>query len=391
MSEGSLVLELQRLAQLTETGMTELLRRAKVVSAKLDLEDALSWIEHESGGYPPGAELPPYRLVPSELRVRNPFHGWQPVRWDGANPLQEHFAEAKILLPIVEIEALLAGSGALQSAITQEECDLLVELGNCDFNQLPAARFYGRGSFVGILEGVRARILDWSLALEKQGVVGRGMTFAQAEVQSASKVVLRVDGASALVLFLSANPDDSSPLDVEQEQKRIVTVRDGSRHQDKARIEGLPDLDLPALAKSLRLHRPTAIHFCGHGDDTGALVMRDEHGSPFEMHPDGLAKLLSFQKDTTRIVVLSACYSDMLAARLVHDIECVVGMRDTVSDAAAILFAQTFYGALFDGETVARAFETAAAAVQARYNDEKETPILRCKDGVDPADVRLFE
>lgn len=191
------------------------------------------------------------------------------------------------------------------------------------------------------------------------------------------------------VLFLSANPDEDNPLAVEKEENRIFKVRNASKHQERIAIESLPDVDLPELAKSLRLHSPTILHFSGHGEPDGALVMRDDNGEIYEMHPDGLAQLVALDKDTIRLVVLNACFSSELADLLVVNIDCVVGMTAAVSDDAAILFAHTFYSALFDGLSVARAFATSAAAVTARYNAERNTPVLRCRAGVDPTAVYL--
>jgi hypothetical protein len=96
-----------------------------------------------------------------------------------------------------------------------------------------------------------------------------------------------------------------------------------------------------------------------------------------------------WERDTVRLVVLNACYSSKLADLLVEQIDCVIGMTDEVSDEAAILFAQTFYSALFDGVSVSRAFQTSSAAVRARYNEESDIPELRCKGGVDPGSVYL--
>jgi hypothetical protein len=196
-----------------------------------------------------------------------------------------------------------------------------------------------------------------------------------------------VDGP--LLLFLSANPDPASPLNVEKEQNRITKVRDGSKHQSKVRIESLPDLDLPAFAKSLRLHAPTILHFSGHGEADGSLVMRDENGTSQEMSPKGVAKLVALQKSTIRLVVLNACFSSELADLLVADIDCVIGMTDEVSDDAAILFAQTFYSALFDGETVESAFATSSAVVGARYQDESDIPSLKTRVDVGADKLRL--
>jgi hypothetical protein len=195
--------------------------------------------------------------------------------------------------------------------------------------------------------------------------------------------------AGPLLLFVSANPDPDSPLNVEREQNRIIKVRDGSKHQSKVRIESLPDLDLPAFAKSLRLHAPTIVHFSGHGEADGSLVMRDENGTTHEMSPKGVAKLVALQRSTVRLVVLNACFSSELADLLVVDIDCVIGMTDAVSDDAAILFAQVFYGALFDGETVASAFATSSAVVEARYPDESDIPTLKSRVDVDTDRLRL--
>ncbi|HEU0164784.1 MAG TPA: hypothetical protein VFQ54_07035, partial [Thermomicrobiales bacterium] len=83
----SLVHELQRLAASGDTPPTEVLRMAKVVAAKLNIDDARSWIDHETNGYPDAALLPSYRIIPCELRGHNRVRGWQQVRWDVANQL----------------------------------------------------------------------------------------------------------------------------------------------------------------------------------------------------------------------------------------------------------------------------------------------------------------
>lgn len=224
-----------------------------------------------------------------------------------------------------------------------------------------------------------------------------------------------------LVLFLSANPDPYSPLNVEKEQNRIVKVRNASKHQGTIGIESIPDLDLPELAKSLRVHNTKVVHFAGHGTADGALVMRDENGQAIPMHPYGLADLLAQHDGTVRLIVLNACYSSALAELLTGDVSaddqprparprlvgrsvgqvderleprriaCVVGMSHVVTDDAAILFATTLYGALFDGSTIGAAFLIARALVRARYPSEADAPKLMVAAGVDANKLALFE
>ncbi|MEQ1735323.1 MAG: CHAT domain-containing protein [Rhodoglobus sp.] len=190
------------------------------------------------------------------------------------------------------------------------------------------------------------------------------------------------------LLFLSANPEDAK-LDLDREQNRVVAARGKSTHKSRIRIEGLPDLHLPQLPDTLRLHRPGIVHFAGHGDVDGSLVMKDQDGEPCPMRPAGLVRLLALRKDSVRLVVLNACFSAELAQLLAADIDCVIGMSDEVSDGAATLFAEVFYSALFEGETVAQAFETSAASVAARYPGESHVPQITMKSGVNAADLAL--
>ena len=381
----SLVLDLQRLAAESDTSLTELLRKAKIVAVKLNIDEARTWIDHEIDGYPEAVVLPGYRVVPCELRGLNLVRGWQPVRWDEANVLQQYFSVALMRDPIANVQAYAAGGNVQQANLTQDDVDRLTRLGNEELAGVQLARFFSRANFIGILEAVRSKILDWALALEKRGVLGHDMSFDEGDKQKAAEVPFRTDSATLIVLFVSANQIAKTPLDVEQEQNRIVKVRNGSRNQAKVRIESLPDLDLTEFAKSLRLHKPLVVHFSGHGGPDGSLVMRDQNGAAKKMHPKGLAKLIALQKNTLRLVVLNACYSSELANLLLGDIDCVIGMSAAVSDDAAVLFAQTFYGALFDGQSVGEAF----AVVGATYHDESDTPVLKTRSGVDADRLRL--
>jgi hypothetical protein len=45
-------------------------------------------------------------------------------------------------------------------------------------------------AFRGILENVRSKLLDWTLELEKQGVLGENMSFNQAEKQIAHNITV---------------------------------------------------------------------------------------------------------------------------------------------------------------------------------------------------------
>ena len=50
----------------------------------------------------------------------------------------------------------------------------------------------GRNQLIGIVEKVRNKILEWSLDLEKHGVLGEGLNFTKKEVQKAQGLTVNI-------------------------------------------------------------------------------------------------------------------------------------------------------------------------------------------------------
>ena len=91
-----LVLELQRNALDKSVDVTDLLRKAKVVSKKLGIVETEGWIELELSGYPDDeSTIPYYREISGTLRAHNPYHGWQPLHFECAD-LAESLSVRKI-------------------------------------------------------------------------------------------------------------------------------------------------------------------------------------------------------------------------------------------------------------------------------------------------------
>ena len=79
---SSLIEELQRDAINESVSVSELLRKALVVSRKLNIKEFADWADLELKGYPPSADVPDYRKPPGRIMAQNPFHGWIPVMMD---------------------------------------------------------------------------------------------------------------------------------------------------------------------------------------------------------------------------------------------------------------------------------------------------------------------
>ena len=88
-------------------------------------------------------------------------------------------------------------------------------------------------------------------------------------------------------------------------------------------------------------------------------------------------------------MLLNACYSRNQAELITRHIDCVVGMQQPIGDAAAIIFAASFYRATGFGRSVREAFELGVNALMLEGIPEDATPDLLTRDGVDAGDVVL--
>lgn len=79
------------------------------------------------------------------------------------------------------------------------------------------------------------------------------------------------------------------------------------------------------------------------GVDPG-LYFQDAEGRPQLVSAEALAGVFDAAGSSVRLVILNACYSNSQAEALVAHVECVVGMRGSINDAAAQNFAIGFYG-----------------------------------------------
>ena len=75
---SSLVLELQADAINQEVSCSDLLRKALVVSKKLEVDSIENWLYQELNGYSgsPSDEIPDYRIIRGQVKALNPYHGY---------------------------------------------------------------------------------------------------------------------------------------------------------------------------------------------------------------------------------------------------------------------------------------------------------------------------
>lgn len=180
----------------------------------------------------------------------------------------------------------------------------------------------------------------------------------------------------APVLLAGASPRDKVELALDAEFDLIErAVRLGS-HRDRLRIVLSHDTETSELVQKMLDDDPSVVHFSGHGNERAELYFEDADGQSVAVDAETLRQMFAAFTGVVRCVVLNACYSATQAEVIAHHVDCVIGMSDRVSDAAAHSFASTFYRHLASGRDAATAFDLAVVNIDLEGIPEAKTPAL---------------
>jgi hypothetical protein len=172
----SLLRQIQDATIATDEPLAAVLRRAKVLAARLDSPLLGGWVDHELNGYPDGATLPPYRAR-RPAAVLGDFDG---LRFRASNaPMPRlaipeqyrdgplfHFAFSE---PVAVYEELLRiQPGDLAEPWPSEAVAILRPRVFQGMTCVRAWRVVPRGDVIAVIDGVRNRLLDLVLELERE-------------------------------------------------------------------------------------------------------------------------------------------------------------------------------------------------------------------------------
>ncbi len=191
------------------------------------------------------------------------------------------------------------------------------------------------------------------------------------------------------VLFLGANPDGTTKLNLDVEVREITDKVRASEHRDAVDLVSRWAVRPDDLLQYLNQDKPHVVHFSGHGTRSEEILLLDKNGTPKAVSKEALEGLFRTLKDNIRVVVLSACFSRHQAEPISSSIDCTIGMNKAIGDDDAITFAGSFYRALGFGRSVKDAFEQACAALLLEGIGEETTPELLVRPGVDASKVVL--
>lgn len=192
----SLVHEMQRLAMDPRASVADVVRAALVVADKLNVDDLRTWCKAELNGYAVDG-IPKYRVVTGELKAWNPvLRGYIPVVSSDNPSLMDSLSTREINQPIGELERLhqshAKDGNVLQVPLPSDLVNTV--FGNSELFRLGMrpTLIVGASQLFAILESVRNSVLQWSLQLERSGIIGEGMTFTKEEKKHASQVTYNI-------------------------------------------------------------------------------------------------------------------------------------------------------------------------------------------------------
>lgn len=185
------------------------------------------------------------------------------------------------------------------------------------------------------------------------------------------------------ILFLSANPLNTSRIRVDEEAREIFEKIEEGKAREAFELLKYPATRVSDLLRLLLKHKPHIVHFSGHGSMEREIILEDAFGKGKKIDRQALANLFRILKDDIKVVVLNACFTKPQALALSDIIDYTVGINKTIGDKAAVSFAGAFYRALAFGRSIQEAFELGKVELSLKRIRGSKTLELLVRDGID--------
>ncbi len=189
----SLLRDLQQEVLKPDCDILNALRKAHLIAAKLKLTEFDSWIMSELNGYDDNqGNVPKYREIKGQLNARNPYYGWVPVViHDSA--LQDTLCTRTLGNSIGNILELYNSSdGQIVMSYPGSVEKILDDL--CD-SPIPTnySLHISKHILKSIIDKVGNCLLEWTIRLETEGILGEDMRFSQEETNMAKEIPQQIN------------------------------------------------------------------------------------------------------------------------------------------------------------------------------------------------------
>ncbi|MGY6564953.1 MAG: CHAT domain-containing protein [Halomonadaceae bacterium] len=194
-----------------------------------------------------------------------------------------------------------------------------------------------------------------------------------------------------IVLFIASNPEDQTQLRLDEEIRAIARKIRESEYRDSVELKSVWATRPNDLLQALNEHKPTVVHFSGHGSDRGDLVLQDDAGDTKLVSLETIIEMFKVMASGIELIVFNACFSHAQAERVVQHVKAAIGMKDSIGDDAARVFAAQFYSAIGFGRSIREAFFQAKVALKLENIQEDQIPELFVAEGVEDVELVLVQ
>lgn len=184
------------------------------------------------------------------------------------------------------------------------------------------------------------------------------------------------------ILFLASNPTDTNVLRLDKEARAIQEKLRLSEYRDTLKFETRWAVRTSDLFQAINETNPTIIHFSGHGNLNGELVLQNPDGTAKLVTPNAISQAIATVSDNVKLVFFNACYSETQAKSITDYIDIAIGMSDSIRDDTACIFAAQFYSSIGFGLSVEQAFNQAKAELILESIDGENIPKLYSKNEI---------
>jgi hypothetical protein len=191
------------------------------------------------------------------------------------------------------------------------------------------------------------------------------------------------------ILFLGANPSDTTRLALTREAQSIDDRLRSSEYRDRFRVEQQWEVEAYQIPSKIMRFKPGIVHFSGHGSQHGELIFQDSTGRSQSADQDTIGRIFRLVGGTVRSVVLNACFSKNQALCIAKYVDTVIGMKSEIGDSDAVVFSSAFYEALGYGQDIGTAFELAKLSIDLTRLSDSEVPQLISREGVPLSSIRF--
>lgn len=193
------------------------------------------------------------------------------------------------------------------------------------------------------------------------------------------------------ILILSTNPKETERLRFDIEFKEIKDSISVSKNRDKFNVVFRRAIKPKDLQDLINKEKPEIIHFSGHCNSKGELILEDEIGDPIPISTEIFERIFNVSNNHTICVVLNCCYSAITAKEISKYVDCVIGMKTAIADGPAIAFAAGFYLAIVSEIDLKTAFEFAQKEFILKGGLSKDKPELYIKSGINPSETYFIK